>query len=122
MIFTVNNMTEYIEIFGIIMTSVTTIIVAILGRSFKKTESDLKKREEEMAKLKELEDKRSARRAKEMRLSLDMMSATMDLSFACCNALCGGTNNGNVEKAKEKALKAEEAYIKFERDLVSEET
>jgi len=66
-------------------------------------------------------EKKEERRQQESMLSLQMMSATMELSVACCNALCGGTNNGNVKKAWDKAEKAAEAYKEFERKVLAEE-
>ena len=56
---------------------------------------------------------RSERRAEESRLSMQMMSATLQLSVVTANALTGGHNNGNVQAAKEAAEKAEREYQEF---------
>lgn len=53
------------------------------------------------------------RRQEEMRLSMQMMSATLQLSVVTANALTGGHNNGNVERAKAAAEKAEREYQAF---------
>lgn len=56
---------------------------------------------------------REQRREEEMRLSMRMMSATLQLSVVTANALTGGHNNGNVERAKDAAEKAETDYQAF---------
>ena len=66
-------------------------------------------------------EKKEKRRQQESILSLQMMSANMELAMACCNALCGGHNNGNVEAARKKAIKAAEEYDKFEKQILAEE-
>lgn len=48
-----------------------------------------------------------------------MMDATLQLSVACCNALCGGHNNGNVEAAKQAAEKAKNNYDDFLHKVTS---
>ena len=56
---------------------------------------------------------REARREEEMRLSMRMMDATLQLSVVAANALTGGHNNGNVERAKGAAQKAGDDYKAF---------
>lgn len=53
------------------------------------------------------------RRAEESRLSMQMMSATLQLAVVTANALTGGHNNGNVQAAREAAHKAEVEYQAF---------
>ena len=64
---------------------------------------------------------RAELRQRESRLSMDMMDATLQLSVANCNALCGGHNNGNVEAAKTAAEKAKAAYDEFLREVAAHE-
>lgn len=60
-------------------------------------------------------------RTRESRLSMEMMNATLQLSLVTANALTGGHNNGNVEKAYAAAKQAEESYYKFLFDVTSHE-
>ena len=48
-------------------------------------------------------EKHAELRRKESLLSLEMMDATLQLSIVTSNALTGGHNNGNVERAREAA-------------------
>lgn len=57
---------------------------------------------------------RETNRAEEARLSMQMMSATLQLSVVTANALTGGHNNGNVEAAR---LAAETAQVNYEAFL-----
>ena len=61
-------------------------------------------------------DARAARRARESRLSMDMMLATLEMCDCLCIALQGGRTNGNVEEARDKAKDARDAYLSFLRD------
>lgn len=65
--------------------------------------------------------RREERRAEESRLSMQMMSATLQLAVVTANALTGGHNNGNVEKAKTAAEKAEHEYQQFLISVASQE-
>lgn len=65
--------------------------------------------------------RREERRAEESRLSMQMMSATLQLAIVTANALTGGHNNGNVEKAKTAAEKAEHEYQQFLISVASQE-
>lgn len=56
-------------------------------------------------------------RAKEMQLSMFLIHATLQLGIVSANALTGGHNNGNVERAKEAARQAEEEYDTFLKEL-----
>ena len=62
------------------------------------------------------EEIRRQRREKEMRLSMELMSASVDLSYVTSLAVTGGKTNGNVEAAQKKAIKAQEAYETFLKD------
>lgn len=64
---------------------------------------------------------REDRRAEESRLSMQMMSATLQLATVTANALTGGHNNGNVERAKASAEKAEKDYQSFLITVTSKE-
>ena len=61
--------------------------------------------------------KRSSERAKrretESRLSMELMSASVDLSYVTSLAVTGGHTNGNVEAAQKKAKAAQDNYEAF---------
>lgn len=61
-------------------------------------------------------EKRAERRAKESRLSMELMSATCELSCVTAMALRDGHTNGTLEPALLKAAKAQEDYQSFLRD------
>lgn len=50
---------------------------------------------------------------------MKMNSATLQLCVVTANALTGGKNNGNVERAKQAAKEAEEAYNTFIQELAA---
>lgn len=62
------------------------------------------------------DETRRARREKEMRLSMELMSASVDLSYVTSLAVTGGHTNGNVEAAQKKAREAQEKYENFLKD------
>lgn len=98
---------EIWSLVGTIITAGSTIMVAALTRNINRRNK--------------LEEQRDARRKEENILQFQMLDATMELSLACCNALTGGHNNGNVEEAKKKALSARGEYLKFEQRVLAEE-
>lgn len=102
------------EVICTIITAVASIIVAAIGintaKQNKRTE-EANKRAEEHAKL----------RQQESLLSLRMMDATLQLSVVTSNALTGGHNNGNVERAREAAKKAADDYEEFMRKITAHE-
>ena len=64
---------------------------------------------------------RAELRQRESLLSLRMMDATLQLSVVTSNALTGGHNNGNVERARIAANKAAEDYEEFLREVTAHE-
>lgn len=64
-------------------------------------------------------EKRYAQRAEEMRLSMKMMDATLQLSVVSANALTNGKNNGNVERARKAAEEAQHEYNEFLQKLAA---
>jgi len=89
------------------VTAIAAIIVAIIGRQITKSNKEMELRNE--------------RRKQESILSIEMMCATMELAVVSANALTGGHNNGNVEEARQRAIKAKKLYYEFERRVLSEE-
>ncbi len=59
---------------------------------------------------------RQQRREKESRLSMELMSAALDLAYVTSLAVTGGHTNGNVHEAQAKAKAAQDSYEKFLRD------
>ena len=93
-------MSEYI------IPAAAAVIVAIIEAIAARERKRARRRDEDM-------HERSERRAEESRLSMAMMSATLQLSIVTANALTGGHNNGNVEAAKAAATEAEAEYQAF---------
>lgn len=89
-----------------VVPAVATIIVAIIEAIAHRD----RKRTQQLAEDIEL---KSEFRAEESRCSMQMMYATLQLSIVTANALTGGHNNGNVERARDAAQKAEADYQKF---------
>ena len=99
---------------GYIIPALSAIMVAIIewiASKDRKREKDYKNEVEKRAEL----------RARESRLSMEMMSATMQLSIVTANALTGGHNNGNVEEAKKSASEAQKNYKKFLEEVAAKE-
>ena len=101
-----------LDIILALISAASAIIVAAIGKHAvtvnKKTEKLEKEREE-----------REKRREKEMRLSMDMMYATLQLSIVRANALTNGHNNGNVAVAYSAAQAAKDKYDEFLKDVAS---
>ena len=89
-----------------IIPAIATIVVAIIEALAVKDRRDRKKENEELI-------KRSDIRKEESRLSMQMMSASLQLSVVTANALTGGHNNGNVEEARKSAQEAQKQYNEF---------
>lgn len=95
-----------LDIISALAAPLSAVIVAIIEwRAYQDRKALKKAREEEKI--------RQQQREEESRLSMKMMSATMQLSIVSANALTGGHNNGNVEKAREEAAEAQAAYNAF---------
>lgn len=101
------------EVIVALIALTTSVIVAVIEAVATR---DRKQAKEEM----ERSRARAELRAEESRLAMQMMDATMQLSIANCNALCGGHNNGNVEEAKEAAKQAQANYHNFLAKLATE--
>ncbi len=95
------------EIICASIAAASAIIVAFIGKSVKRANAAA----EEHAKL----------RQRESILSLRMMDATLQLSVVTSNALTGGHNNGNVERAREAAEKVANDYDEFMRETTARE-
>lgn len=64
-------------------------------------------------------EERAKVREKESRLSMQMMSATIDLGYVTSLAVTGGHTNGNVEAAQKKAKAAQKEYEDFLRETAA---
>lgn len=91
-----------IEIASAVIAAAALIIVAIIETGNRKRHKT--------------EEIRRQRREKEMRLSMELMSACVDLSYVTSLAVTGGKTNGNVEAAQKKADEAQEKYEDFIKD------
>lgn len=95
------------EIICALIAGFSSVLTAFIGFSVKRSD----KRAEKHAKL----------RQRESLLSLRMMDATLQLSVVTSNALTGGHNNGNVERARETAQKVAAEYEDFMRETTAHE-
>ena len=101
-------MTEYI------IPAAATVIVAIIEAIAAVDRKKTKKSRTEA-------EKQEALRTEEARLSMKMMSATLQLSVVTANALTGGHNNGNVEAARLAAETAQAEYEAFLQKVTAQE-
>ena len=86
-----------------IISAVAAVLVAVIeGVSLSERQKEKKANERR--------EKLATQRAEENALSMKMNFATLQLSIVCSNALTGGHNNGNVERAKLAAQEAESEY------------
>ena len=101
-------MTEYIiPAAAAVIVAIIEAIAAVDRKKTKKSRTEAEKRE--------------ALRTEEARLSMKMMSATLQLSVVTANALTGGHNNGNVEAARLAAETAQTEYEAFLQKVTAQE-
>lgn len=103
-----------IRVLAIVFPVVGTIIVAIIGKNATKAQEEQKQKDdkaEEQAKMRE----------RESRLSMKMIDASLQLSIVEANALTGGHNNGNVERARAAAEAAQIEYHAFLQEIAAHE-
>lgn len=96
-----------VEIICAIVTGIFSVVVAVIGLSVRKSNMTAAHQAE--------------LRQEESLLSLRMMDATLQLSVVTSNALTGGHNNGNVERAREAAQKVAGDYEDFLRKITAHE-
>lgn len=89
-----------------------TVLVAIIELIAAKDRKESKRDQERLK-------RHEQQRAKETKLQMEMNSATLQLCIVTSNALTGGHNNGNVEKARQAAKDAEEAYNAYIQELAA---
>ena len=89
-----------------------TVLVAIIELIAAKDRKQSKKDQERLK-------RHEQQRAKETKLQMEMNSATLQLCVVTSNALTGGHNNGNVERARQAAKDAEEAYNAYIQELAA---
>lgn len=97
---------DYTTLISVIINAAAAIAVAAMARN--------------IAHRNKRDDRREELRWEESRVTMQMLESTMELSTACCNALCGGHNNGNVEEARRKADAARADYQAYKTKVVSE--
>ena len=95
-----------------IIPAASAIVVAIIEALAARDRSRAKKQTETLK-------RHEQQRAEETRLAMAMNSATLQLCVVTANALTGGRNNGNVERARLAAQDAEEAYNQFIQRLAA---
>lgn len=89
-----------------------TVLVAIIELIAAKDRKQSKKDHERLK-------RHEQQRAKETKLQMEMNSATLQLCVVTSNALTGGHNNGNVERARQAAKDAEDAYNAYIQELAA---
>ena len=95
-----------------IIPAISAIVVAAVEAVAAKDRKRAKKREETLK-------RHEQQRAEETRLAMAMNSATLQLCVVTANALTGGHNNGNVERARQAAQQAEAEYDAFVQRLAA---
>lgn len=95
-----------------IIPAISAIVVAAVEAAAAKDRKRAKKREETLK-------RHEQQRAEETRLAMAMNSATLQLCVVTANALTGGHNNGNVERARQAAQQAEAEYDAFVQRLAA---
>lgn len=99
---------------AVIVPALATIVVAVVEAiAARERKANKEEREKQEA--------RAERRAEEMQLSMQLSSANLQLSVVTANALTGGHNNGNVERAREAAEQVEIAYNAFLQKIAAKE-
>lgn len=89
-----------------------TVLVAIIELIAAKDRKQSKKYQDRLK-------RHEQQRAKETKLQMEMNSATLQLCVVTSNALTGGHNNGNVERARQAAKDAEDAYNAYIQELAA---
>lgn len=92
---------------------IATIICALIAAASSITVAVLERR---AAQDRKREQVRMDRRERESRLSMDLMSATCELSVVTATAMREGHTNGTLQPALDAAQKAQENYRNFLRD------
>jgi len=95
-----------VEIILIIIGSIETIIITIIGALFSQ-ESHTRKKENKVF------ENRAKLRQQESLLAISLMSANLNLGIATASALRDGKSNGVTDTALREAEKAETAYKNF---------
>lgn len=96
------------------MTSeIASIVCALIAAASAITVAVLEKR---AARERKSTEKRAARRARESRLSMDLMYASIGLAMDTATALRDGHTNGTLEPDLSRAREARAAYDAFLRD------
>lgn len=93
---------------SIIATIIASLITAIAGIVVAVVET-------RAAKDRKRTEKRAERRAEESRLSMELMSATCELSVVTAVAMRDHHTNGTLQPALDKAQKAQDDYQRFLR-------
>lgn len=89
-----------------------TVLVAIIELIAAKDRRQSKRDQERLK-------RHEQQRAKETKLQMEMNSATLQLCIVTSNALTGGHNNGNIERARQAAKDAEDAYNAYIQELAA---
>lgn len=95
-----------------IVTGISTVVVAVVGAIAAHIGKSAKDRESR-------EEQRENVRREESLLHMEMQDANTQLTIAIANALLGGHNNGNVEKAYKAVEATSNKYKDFTNRIVA---
>jgi len=95
-----------------VIPAVSAVVVALVG-TFSTIEFGRRKKQAERF------ENRANIRMEESRLSMEMMSATIALSLAAAAAVEGRKVNGEMKRARAKAILAQETYSRFLEKITS---
>lgn len=95
-----------------VVSGIFMVLVAVIEAVAAKDRKNSKKDQERLK-------RHEQQRAKESKLQMELISATLQLCVVSSNALTGGHNNGNVERARQAAKDAEDAYNEYIQELAA---
>ncbi|MCL2401957.1 MAG: hypothetical protein FWC90_04870 [Oscillospiraceae bacterium] len=95
-----------------IVPAISAIVVAVVG-ALSGVEFNRRRNRDKRA------EKRVEIRMEESRLSMEMISAAASLCLATASALENQKTNGEMQRAKENALHAQEEYVRFLKRIAS---
>ena len=102
-----------------IIPAIAGIVIAIIEYFAARDRKEAAKDREYVRRQEERMEQNAKLRAEESRLSMKMHEASLQLCIVTANALTGGHNNGNVERARVAADEAQSEYNAFLQAVAS---
>lgn len=102
-----------------VISAIAAITVAVVGVIATRINAASAQRDRNAEAREAKSEERAKLRNEQMLLALEMQDANTQLTTAIANALLGGHNNGNVERAYSAVRAAEEKYKAFTERIVA---